>query len=575
VAAVLVVAAGLAAYANSFHGPFIFDDIQSIKENTTIADLRQIGRVLSPPLFSTTAGRPLLNLTLAINYAIGGQDVVGYHALNLAIHLLAALTLMGVVRRTLLSPRLRDRYGAAALPLAAAVALIWALHPLQTESVTYLIQRAEALAGLFYLLTLYGAIRGSGAARGWRWYLFAAASCLLGVASKEVVVTAPLVVLLYDRTFLGGSFREAWRRRWGLYVLLASSWLLGAFLVFASRGRGGSAGLASGVSIWRYALTQTSAIPHYLRLTFWPSPLIFDYGTALARNFAAVWPGALLMVLLLAATGIALWRWPIFGFLGIWFFACLAPSSSVVPIATQTIAEHRMYLALAAPVALAIVGAWTLWGKLWRGPPTPRPMLVSALVALAATATALGVATAQRNEDYHSTLSIWQDTLAKRPQSARAHNNFGMALADGRQFDQAIEEFRAALAIEPDYDDASYNLGLAYYDLGNALTGRGQLDQAAIQYQNALALDPNRAEAHNNLGILLARAGRVDEAIEHFRKGVAIKPDNAEIHYDLGRALAMRGQIDQAIAQFEKALELRPDYTNARNQLQAIRARQR
>src|ERR1022692_1539631 len=201
----MVVAAGLLAYHNSFTGPFIFDDFYSIEDNPTIHHLWPIWQTLSPPRIGapTVEGRPLVNLSLAINYALGGYRLWGYHALNLTIHILAALTLFGIVRRTLLQPRLQERFGAAADGLALAVAVLWMVHPLQTESVTYIIQRAESLMGLFYLLTLYCFLRAAGAGGPGRFWWLAASvfACLLGMATKEVMVSAPLVVLLYDRTF--------------------------------------------------------------------------------------------------------------------------------------------------------------------------------------------------------------------------------------------------------------------------------------------------------------------------------------------------------------------------------------
>ena len=208
-APLLIALAGFAAYANSFSGPYVFDDLGSIPENPTIRQLWPIGRVLTPPPGQTVSGRPLVNLSLAINYAFGGTGVAGYHLGNLLIHLLAGLTLFGIVRRTLV-PKTR-----MATQLACAVALLWTLHPLQTESVTYLIQRAESLMGLFYLLTLYCFIRWidadvgakrarvplqsgsgsrqafveSGRSNGWAW--LSGLCCLLGMASKEVMVSAP------------------------------------------------------------------------------------------------------------------------------------------------------------------------------------------------------------------------------------------------------------------------------------------------------------------------------------------------------------------------------------------------
>jgi tetratricopeptide (TPR) repeat protein len=594
-AGVLLVALVATAYRNSLRGPCIFDDGPSIAGNPTIQRLWPIGPVLSPPAKRTVTGRPLVNLTLALNYAAGGLDVYGYHAVNVTLHILASLTLFGVVLRTLQAPRLRGRYGAAALPLAMAVALVWALHPLQTESVTYLIQRAEALAGLFYLLTLYAVFRSADAAHPRRWHLLAVVCCLLGVASKEVIVTAPVVVLLYDRTFLSGSFREAWRRRRGLYLALASTWLLLAYLVLLSAGRGGSAGFGTGISPWRYALTQAWAITHYLQLTLWPSPLILDYGTWLAPGLRSVWPAVLLIVLLLASTAVATWRRPVLGFLGVWFFACLAPTSSFIPVATQTIAEHRMYLALAAPVALAVVGTWDFWCRLPIGPSgatsnARRLVCLAPLLALALTVAALGMATAGRNNDYRSAFAIWQDTVAKRLDNARAHHNLGRALAGQGEVDQAVAQYQKAVELKPDFAEAHKDLGVALLGrgqvdqaiahfqkavdirpgyaeahciFGNALLGCGQIDQAIAHYQEALEIQPDYAEANFNLGLLLANRGQTEEAIAHYQKVLEIRPDRADAHNNLGAALGKVGRTAEAIAQFQKALEIQPDFAKA------------
>ncbi len=231
-AAGLLVLATAAAFSSSFAGAFVFDDEYAITENPSIRQLWPIWPTLSPPRHGeTVTGRPLLNFSLAINYAISGEGVWSYHAANLAIHVLAALLLFGVVRRTLLLPTMRDRWGGAALPLALIIALLWAVHPLQTESVTYIVQRAESLMGLFYLLTLYCFIRGAGSARGVYWYVGSVSACLSGMAVKEVMISAPLIVLLYDRTFCAGSFRGALRHRDGYYLGLAGTWALLGWLV--------------------------------------------------------------------------------------------------------------------------------------------------------------------------------------------------------------------------------------------------------------------------------------------------------------------------------------------------------
>ncbi|HEY5228526.1 MAG TPA: hypothetical protein VIJ19_08290, partial [Opitutaceae bacterium] len=235
-AAAVIGVAALAAYLRSFTVPMLYDDVPTIVDNPT---LRHWASALAAPNATTAGGRPILNLSLALNYRIGGVSVWGYHALNLAVHVAAGLALLGIVRRTL-----APRVGEAALPIAFAASLLWVVHPLQTESVTYIVQRAESLMGLFYLLTLYGFIRAAEPDTRSRalWTSVCVGSCALGMGTKEVMVTAPLIVLLYDRTFVSWTFGEALRSRRKLYAALAATWVPLAFLVASSHGRGGTAG---------------------------------------------------------------------------------------------------------------------------------------------------------------------------------------------------------------------------------------------------------------------------------------------------------------------------------------------
>ncbi|HEX3729629.1 MAG TPA: hypothetical protein VHV47_07475, partial [Opitutaceae bacterium] len=304
-----VALAGLLAYANSLRGAFFFDDRVSIAENPSLRDLGKLGVVLWPDLGggATVNGRPILNLSLAINYAISGTHPWSYHAFNLAAHVAAGLALFGIVRRTLLL--CSGRGFARSLPptgFALAAALLWTVHPLLTESVTYIVQRAESLMGMFYLLTLYCFVRGlSGRAR--LWHSLSVAACLLGMGTKEVTATAPVLVLLYDRTFAAGSFAEAWRRRRAYYAALAATWLPLALLVAQTGGdRGGTVGFDVGIKWWAYGLTQLEAIPRYLLLSVWPRPLVFEYGTFWVKSAGEVLPGALLVLALLLATLYAL-----------------------------------------------------------------------------------------------------------------------------------------------------------------------------------------------------------------------------------------------------------------------------
>ena len=522
--------------SGTFSVPMVFDDRDSILSNPTLGHL---GSALLPPAESTVGGRPFLNVTLALNHAVSGTGVWSYHAANLAIHVLAGLTLFGIVRRAL-APRGERQ----ALLVAFSAALLWTLHPLQTESVTYIIQRAESLMGLLYLLTLYFFIRGAEGPGAW--FILSIGACFFGMATKEVMASAPLIVLLYDRTFIAGSFSEAWRRRRGVYACLASTWLLLGFLILCAHGRGGTAGLGSGVSWWGYALTQFPAIVHYLRLSFLPHPLVFDYGTALETSALRIVPSALAIACLVAATVWALVRHPAMGFLGACFLMVLAPSSSIVPVATQTLAEHRMYLALAPVVVLVVLGIYRWLGR-------------AALPACLALAAALGVMTWQRNQDFRSEAGIWRDTVAKLPQNERAHNNLGFVLsANAGRTDEAIIQFQEALRLKPGYAEAHNNLG-------NALDAVGRTREAIGQYEEALRLEPNLAEAHYNLGRALGTMpGMSAEAVAQYEEALRLKPGYAEAHFGLGSALeAMPGRLDEAVAELGESIRIKPDYAQA------------
>jgi protein O-mannosyl-transferase len=356
----LIAGAGLLAYANSLSGSFILDDISAIVENHDIRDWSRLGSLLMPERELPVAGRPLVNVSLAFNYALGGLDVRGYHAWNVAVHLGCALLVFGVVRRTLLAKRVDRKLGERSIDLAFAVSLLWALHPLNTEAVDYVTQRTETMMGLFYLLTVYASIRAIESSSWSGWPFVAVLACASGMACKETMVTAPVLVALYDRVFIFDSIKAAIKERWRLYAGLAFTWLALALLV-SSGPRIHSAGFSSGVSAWTYMLNQTVMIVRYLRLAVWPTSLVVNYGWPVPLTLGEVLPQALIVIALLVGTIAALMRRPPLGFLGATFFMTLAPTSSIVPIATEVGAERRMYLPLISVVVLVVIGGVRLW----------------------------------------------------------------------------------------------------------------------------------------------------------------------------------------------------------------------
>lgn len=592
----LLVAAVLLAWSNSFSGPFVLDDVESIVSNPSLQHFWSFAW-LTPPasIGETVGGRPVLNASFALNHALGGLSVTGYHGVNLLIHAAAALTLYGVLRRSFLllgrnsaKPSLGVLADSAAW-LSLTLSLLWALHPLNTAAVTYVVQRAESLSALFTLLTFYGFLRASEGPSPRLWTVVALGACLLGVGTKETVAVAPLLVLLFDRGFVAGSFRNAWQQRRFLHLGLFLCWLPLAWLVLHNHGRGGSAGLGSSVDSWTYLLTQAEAIVHYLRLAIWPDSLVFDYGMPLVSSLGDV----ILQVLLLgSALGVCIWgliKNQAWAFAGTATFLLLAPSSSIIPVATQTMAEHRFYLPLA--VLMVLVGAplWSLLAQRGQGP------RVAACGTALALSLGLGLLTFERNQVYSSELSLWKDTVAKRPDSARARNNLGLSLAAAKRHNEAIEQFRKAIALNPKHAFAHFNLGVALLqsnpaseanraeaeqayqraievypqfvdariNLGKLLSGNRRFDEAIAQYQSALSLDPSAQDARVNLAALQLSLGRNDEALTLLRQALEAQPTFAEAHYQFGLALERRGSIAEAESAFRECLRLKPAYAPA------------
>jgi len=219
----LIVIAGSLTYFNSVSNPFVLDDTGTIVDNEQIRQLGDLPSLLLPARETPVAGRPVANISFAINYAIGGLDVASYHIVNIAVHLLCALLLFGLVRRALELPDRRATPGERSTNLAFAAALLWVVHPLGSEPVDYLTQRTESLMALFYLLTLYASVRALTSRRETGWEIAAVVSCALGMGCKESMVTVPVVILLFDRIFVFSSFGEALRKRRWLYVGLAAT----------------------------------------------------------------------------------------------------------------------------------------------------------------------------------------------------------------------------------------------------------------------------------------------------------------------------------------------------------------
>ena len=613
-------------YANGLTNPFIFDDFGSVVRNKSIRDLSDLKAVLTPPTETSVARRPLVNLSFAINYAIGGQNVIGYRIVNLALHLACALLIFALVRRTLdTNPR--------STTLAGAAALIWAVHPLNSEVVDYVSERSDSMMTLCYLGALYASVRAHESAQPFRWRVASVTLCAAGMGCKESMVTAPFIIWLYDAIYLrGASLRAmaaALRTHWGFFVALAGTCVLLVPSLIA-RASISTGGFSSAHTTWfNYVLNQAEIVARYFHLAFWPSSLVNFYGWTRPLTLADVWLPAAFLTILVLSSIVLLLKAPRLGFLAVSVFILLAPTS-LVPIAGEVGAERRMYLPLACLVILVILAADALWRRFaaaTEGSKTPARSFVSAVAAIAVV---LAVVTTVRNREYSSALTMARTILARWP-TPMAHHLVGVELASaGRRaeaiaelslaapgyaparyylglelgaagrFDEAIDALRAFIRDEPRapvvpsangliadalvrrdraveaiphyriWLDANPANHAGWSSFGRALFVAGRAGDAAEAFSRAVAASPGNGHYHQNLALALLETGRVSEAGSHAQQAVTLLPAEPGTHDALGRVLAAQGRIEDAVREFRKALEIDPNYAPAHDNLRAL-----
>ena len=543
----LLTVLGVAVFLNSLMGAFVFDDQRLVIDNPDIRSLGLSSKAWSSPHRTTL-------WTLAVNRAVGQDKPWGYHLVNVVLHALSGLVLFGLLCRTLLRQSDRPRLQELAPWIAFSVALLWMIHPLQTQSVTYVSSRSDLVAGLCFLLTLYGTLRGAEEQSSVGWYGLAILACALGMGEAPYMAVAPVVVLLYDRIYPAESFAESLKRRRGLYAGLAACWLLLALPLL------GDAGVASRDPL-TYLLTQFGVILHYLRLTLWPHDLCFDYSDwpETRKSGDALVPGVVVFGLLASAAFVSVW-WPKIGFPAVWFFLTLLPSS-IVP-QPEFVREQRMYLPLVGLSALVVLAAVTLTRPLDGRVAVPEA--VGLLVALPVAAI-LGFVTFQRNEKYYNAVDLWQDTVAKRPANVLARQQLGKArlslagaLFNAGKFDQAATEYRAIL----DSDGVPEEMReAAHRNLGLALGMSGDLDAAVSTLESNWGTDSERGAALNLLGLKLLLDKKDHSSAERcFRDAIRLQPDIAAYHSNLAEALKLGGKVKEAEAEKQSVLNIDPDF---------------
>jgi tetratricopeptide (TPR) repeat protein len=529
-------------------------------ENDSIKHLSDLHLVLSPPPNVTpTSGRPVLNLSFAIDYALTGLNASGYHATNVALHLVAALLLFGIVRWTVRLPAVGLESPADFIAIATAA--IWAVHPIQIGAVTYISGRSDVLMAVCYFAVLAAAIRalpfdaaqGRGSPHVSAWTVVALVACAIGMAVKESMVTAPVAVVLYDRAYVYDRFATALRERWRLYAALAATWAVVAVLLIDAP-HSASAGFSAGISPWTYLLNQVLVIPEYIRLIVWPDDLLFAFGEARLLTLADVGAIGLVAPLLVVA---AIWLWhrrPALGFPAVWVFLTLAPTSSIVPIATEAGAARRMYLPLAGIVVLFVVGIYRITQRRpRRRASSARPLSIAVAAVLIIV---LAATTAAQNREFASPEGLWRASLERWP-SRLAHRNLAAVLLQEGRRSEALEHLRAAADQGP----------LSRYALGVALFDDGRVGEAIVELQRAIDESPNEPtvalEGRRVLARALAQQQRHREAADVFAQVAALTPGDMAPRLSRADELRAAGDLPGAHEEYQRILAAQPDHSGA------------
>lgn len=578
-----VILIGLLAYSNTFNVPFHFDDINIIVNNPAVKDfgyflddskLDQLHTHYIDHIRVVMEQRFVGMFTFLLNYRLGGFNTIGYHIFNISVHLLNSLLLYLLIKLTFETPFMKSsRLRGSSGTIALLSALVFTVHPIQTQAVTYIAQRFTALATLFYLATIYFFARwrlnADMSERFFRiftsgWYAAALLSALLGMFTKEIAFTVPLAAALYEVLFFDGPYRYRLMR---LAPILMTMIAIPTSMMDLDEPGGlfekisAASRIHTDMSRTDYLATQMTVVVTYMKMIFMPIYQNFDYDYPVYRSFFGkeVFGSFLIIAGVLYAGAyyyfLSIRKDPIYRLISFgifWFFQTLSVESTLIPIG-DLIFEHRVYLpSVGAITALVTLTVTTAEGRFKR----QAVAFVGALTVLFAWATF------ERNKVWLSPIALWTDTASKSHEKARPHHMLADALQHAGLFDESIKEYRTALRLNPDYMDSYFNLAHLY-----AETGR--LDLAIEHYHQALRINPTLEEAHISIGNAFSLKGLHDKAIEHYLHALRIEPSVAEVYFHLGNAYHAKGMRKEAAEHFEEAIKFNPSMEEAHYNLGA------
>lgn len=590
-------------YFNTLGHDFLLDTRRVIERSPSAAALLDSGT----PRALQTLDRPMVQVSFMLNQVLNralafpDDHPTSYHLFNLLMHVGAGVVLYGLVRRALMAVSWTGADLRRSAPwLAGAVALLWLVHPLNTEAVSHVLGRSMSMLALFTLLALYALVRCATAGR-WRsmWGLMCVVSAWAALGCRPGAVVVPMLALLLDRTVLAGSARAALRRRWAVYGGLVLPWVALPMLGLAGLPRVQTG--FEGASQLAHLVAQGEVMLHYLRLAVWPHPLVLDYGWTVGEPDGGWFIGIAAMLALLSATVWGLWRKTWWGALGaalvLTLLAGLELSEAADPETARLAAEERMYLPLMPLAAAAVLLADRLMRWLIERP-RARARLSGA--AVGALALALAGATVARNFEYRDPIALWKTVVQRAPDNPRANQKLGEVyhllanrLARGgaleesiAMLEQAAAQYREALAKHQRPTDGSGRPGrlvshVAYARLGTLLSDlssryrqvgdEARADRLLVEAEHylrlAVATAPHEPKTHHELGLVLLERGEVKRAAEALTRAVELGPRFAAPRYHLARLRRDAGASERALALLREAVRLEPRFAAAQAML--------
>jgi len=543
---------GALIYSNTFGSAFHLDDLPSILNNPAITNISNL-----QDIWNFWPSRFITYLSIALNYHFSRLTVFSYHLFNLIIHLGSGILVWQLLLLIFSTPAIRgERIAQHAKLLALFSGLIFIAHPIQTQGVTYIIQRAASLATFFYLLALYlyAKFRLLQEQGGSQINIKLHYGASLGIAvvamfTKESTITLPIMIISYELFFLKTERKIYWKN---LVPFLITLLIIPATLLLTKYvnliGMRRAIEEPVNISSFHYLLTQFRVAVTYLRLLFIPINQNLDYYYPLAKNLFSlpILASAMLLggIIITAVKLFAKYR--LISFSILWFFLTLLPESSVIPI-RDVIFEHRLYLPMAGYSFFLVSAVYYLFKE---------KRFKLAIGVLLIITFCYGLLAYQRNFVWKDELTLWSDVVLKSPQKARGYNNRGAAYCQQNNLAKAVANLNVAIGINPDYAEAYCNRGIAYARQSNYTL-------AALDYSRAAEIKPSYAEAYNGRGAVYFQQGNFNNAITDINRAIAIRPEYAEAYYNLGVIFSQQGKYDQAILNFTRAIQINPNYADA------------